>query len=74
MEPIDVTLSVTVAPEAGRPPPECRLKAWLKAGLRQYGIRAAWAPPAPGATQSDDPDAGRVTRPPNASAATGGRQ
>lgn len=39
----DLTVTVPDA-KAGEPPPELRLRQWLKLGLRAFGIRAAWAP------------------------------
>jgi hypothetical protein len=34
----------TAQDEAGQPPAAIRMRRWLKAGLRLYGVRVAWQP------------------------------
>jgi hypothetical protein len=57
-DPIEAGLLIVVSPSKGdEPPPSCRLKAWLKEGLRRHGIRAKWLPSNPKPTnESEDPN------------------
>ena len=47
----------------GEPPPEIRLRQWLKLGLRAFGIRAEWAPSPGGPTLNPIADPQPVVEP-----------
>jgi len=46
---VNENIVIQIIPERtkpGDPPPEIRLRRWLKDGLRRYGLRASWGPSA----------------------------